>query len=160
MTSGGARTRSGPAPDPNSGASERKGLRFRSLPPEGYQGEVPTFPLPALPDEDMSIRESELWAEVWTYPQAVAWADERWRWYSVAMWVRTAVACEQPDVKAGDRTSLLRLSEQIGLTTAGLSLNRWTIGSPEGEDVEKPGHVKRRSSRDRMALKVVNGGGR
>ena len=71
MTLGGARSRSGPAPDPLSGRSVRRGLSLTALPAAGYSGEVPEFPLPRP-----LKRERDLWAWAWSTPQAVAWAEE------------------------------------------------------------------------------------
>ena len=151
MTSGGSRLRSGPAPDPRSGRSEGRGLSFRELPARGRRGQAPKFPL-SRPivywihededgkrvrevDEDATelrvARELELWKWAWRTPQAVAWKEEPWRWYSVAMWVRTAVVCESPEATAADKNSLHRFADQIGLTPAGLSSNGWVIGPKE-----------------------------
>lgn len=146
MSKGGARNRSGPQPDPNSGRSEARGLSFDQLPAEGYDGEVPPFPLPKrLVMADMAedgarwrevdksatdaaaTRETELWAWAWTTPQAAAWAREPWRLMTVAMWVRTYVVCEGSDATAADKGSLHRFADQIGLTPAGLRENGWTI---------------------------------
>src|SRR5690606_36045464 len=45
MPRGGARNRSGPAANPNSGRSDRRGYKLTALPAEGYDGPVPDFPL-------------------------------------------------------------------------------------------------------------------
>lgn len=150
MPRGGARNRSGPAPDPSSGRSDRRGFRLDALPAEGYDGEVPSFPLPAVPvydiwyedkvrhkvlDEEATEarfnREQVLWAEAWTTPQAAAWARERWRWSIVAMWVRTMAVCESGDATAADKNSVHRFADQIGMTPAGLKENGWKIAADE-----------------------------
>lgn len=173
MASGGARARSGPAADPRSGRSDARGLRFEVLPVEGFSGEVPEFPLPAIEvffvDADgersfdyeasaaRNAREHALWGQVWSYPQAVAWAREPWRAYSVAEWVRLAVLCETAEAKAADTTSKLRLAEHIGLTPAGLALNGWQIGVTPVENTPAVEVApKRRSARERANLKVVS----
>src|SRR5690606_31826534 len=116
MTRGGPRNRSGPAPDPSSGRSERRGFKLTALPSEGFRGNVPDFPLPLavvvlesfedktkvrLLDEGASEtrreREQDLWEWAWSTPQACAWSMEPWRWQAVAMWVRTSAICESPD---------------------------------------------------------------
>jgi hypothetical protein len=66
---GGARNRSGPAADPTSGRSERRGYKLTALPSEGFDGDVPDFPLPSASD-----RELEVWGILWTTPQACAWS--------------------------------------------------------------------------------------
>jgi hypothetical protein len=110
-------------------------------------------------------RELDLWEWAWSTPQAIAWVDEPWRWYSIASWVRAAVVCESGDAKAADKTAMLRLADQIGLTPAGLALNRWAVGVSGGEagsTSSAPGSrsKKKRSSRDRLpsSVKVVEGG--
>lgn len=178
MARGGARNRSGPAKDPTSGRSERANYVLTALPRDGYDGEVPSFPLPpmtvAMVDEDGDLvdddeeservwqRELDLWSWAWTTPQACAWIMAPWRWHTVAMWVRTAVTCEGPRATAADKNSLHRFADQIGLTPAGLKENGWAIGEAavnqdgpeqtddEDEDDDDP--------RRRMGLTVVNGG--
>src|SRR5690606_4139403 len=97
MARGGARNRSGPAANPESGRSDRRGFTLTALPAEGYSGPVPNFPLP-----DPTERELDVWAEVWRTPQACAWSlpSESWRQRTVALWVRTSVRCEEPDAPA------------------------------------------------------------
>lgn len=131
MAGGGARNRSGPRPDPMSGASARKGLSYRTLDAAGYQGDAPEFPLP-----DQLAREAEVWAEVWRTPQAIAWATESWRWRIVAMYVRVAVACESPEVTAASLAQVHRFADQVGLTPAGLKENGWQVGAVAVEDEE------------------------
>jgi hypothetical protein len=150
MPRGGARNRSGPSPDPDSGRSDRRGFRLDALPAEGYQGEPPAYPLPRIPVFDIWFvgkerhkelnteatesrwdRELELWRWAWGTPQAAAWNREPWRWHSIAMWVRTSVICESADATAADKNSLHRFADQIGLTPAGLKENGWKIATDE-----------------------------
>ena len=141
MGSGGARNRSGPAPVPGSGRSDRRGISLTAL-PSSYDGPVPDFPLPQeLPDDEevravlewVFERELELWAQTWRLPQANAWAlpSEAWRVRSVAMWVRLSVRCEQPDVGAALLAQLHRFADQIGMTTAGLAEMGWQVAADE-----------------------------
>ncbi len=124
MTSGGARNRSGPQKDPNSRTSERQGFVLTALPAEGYDGEVPDFPLP-----DASHRELEVWSQAWSTPQACAWSlpSEAWRVRSVAMWTRLSVRCEDVDAGAALLGQLHRFADQIGMTTAGLAEMGWRV---------------------------------
>ena len=86
MVRGGARVRSGPMPDPESGRSEHRGYRLSSLPNGGYQGDVPQFPLSTFRqyknvknrkvyDASASARwrkrELEIWGSLWRTPQAL-----------------------------------------------------------------------------------------
>ena len=179
MASGGARARSGPAKDPNSGRSDRLGISFTALDPAGYDGEIPDFPLSPVAvffftkdgdrvDDDVAAeqrneREAVLWEWAWRTPQAIAWALEPWRLLSIANWVRLQAICETDGAKAADKTALLRLATQIGLSPEGLAANGWRIAVPESSesDSRSPKPSKRSSSRDRTAvdLKVVEGGG-
>lgn len=150
MTKGGARNRSGPAKDPKSRTSERAGYLLTALPSEGYDGEVPDFPLMEFTvyrweyedkhrfqvrddeaTEAFRDRERELWALAWSYPQACAWSMDPWRWNTVAMWVRTQVVCESSEATAADKSAIHRFADQIGLTPAGLKENGWAIARNE-----------------------------
>lgn len=125
MTRGGSRNRSGPQPVEGSRTSERKGFSLTALPPAGFDGEAPAFPLP-----DALSRELEVWAEAWSTPQACAWIDEPWRWRTVAMWVRWSVRMEAEDASAALGNVVVRFADQIGLTPAGLRENGWKIAEP------------------------------
>jgi hypothetical protein len=155
MPRGGARNRSGPAADPTSGRSDARGYSLTMLPAEGYRGRTPKFPLPRrdvyhlVPAPDggkgkvrefddeatvlVAARELALWKWAWRTPQACAWArtSERWRWHTIAMWVRTAVICESSEATAADKNSLHRFADQIGLTTAGLAEMGWQVAPDE-----------------------------
>ena len=155
MSRGGSRNRSGPAPDPSSGRSERRGYSLTALPAEGYDGPIPDFPLP-----DPSSREIEVWEQAWRTPQACAWSmpSESWRVRTVAMWVRLTVRCEDPEAGATLLGQLHRFADQIGMTTAGLAEMGWRVAVDETAPrrAEKQRAAKPKSSRDR--LKVVSGG--
>lgn len=176
MAKGGARNRSGPQADPKSLRSADRGLVLTALPSEGYKGKAPEFPLmpftvyrweyedkrrfqvrDAEATETFRERETELWCQAWTYPQACAWAREPWRWTAVAMWVRTAVVCESSEATAADKGAIHRFADQIGLTPAGLKENSWAIAADEvaAKATEKAAQ-RSPSARDRM--KVVSGG--
>jgi hypothetical protein len=181
MPRGGARNRSGPQPDEGSLKSAKRGYVLTALPAAGYDGEVPKFPLPAVPVYDQVVedgtrcrvvndtatkarrrRELELWRWAWATPQACAWSLEPWRWHAVAMWVRTSALCESADASAADKNSLHRFADQIGLTPAGLKENGWKVAADEvtAKRVERPAATAsgpaRTLARDRF--KVVGGG--
>lgn len=143
--------------DPNSGRSEARGFKLTALPSEGYQGEVPNFPLPRPSD-----RELEVWESAWRTPQACAWAmpSEAWRARTVALWVRTSVRCEEPEAPASLMAQLHRFADQIGMTTAGLAEMGWKVAVDETAakraEHDAPAAPARASSRSK--LKVVNGG--
>ena len=156
MAKGGARNRSGPKADPNSGRSDRRGYKLTALPAEGYDGPVPDFPLP-----DPTPRELEVWSQAWSTPQACAWSlpSERWRVRTVAMWVRLSVRCEAPDAGAAHLAQLHRFADQIGMTTAGLAEMGWRVAVDETAERrdEKPAETKPKSSRDRLSVVKADG---
>lgn len=152
MTRGGARNRSGPAPDPNSGRSDRRGFKLTALPSEGYQGDVPEFPLP-----DATERELEVWADLWRTPQACAWSMQSWRWLNVADLVRLQVRGEAHDAPVNIATVVRQLRADLGLTPAGLKENGWAIAVDEVQAKRAESQpAGRKSSRDRLS--VVSGG--
>lgn len=136
MARGGARNRSGPAPDPNSARSAIRGVKYRILPACGFDGRAPKFPLP-----DVSKREAQVWREAWKSPQAVAWIDEPWRWRTVALWVRWSVRMESDDASAALGNVVVRFADQIGMTPAGLRENGWQIGELEAAGSDGSGDV-------------------
>lgn len=144
---GGARNRSGPPPDPNSARSDHRGYRLSALPPEGFQGKPPRWPLPARVCESdaetrrVAARERAMWRWAWRTPQAWAWSQptELWRLPIIAMWVRTFVICEGSTATAADKNSLHRFADQVGFTDAGLKAMGWKIAAPlEDDDAGEP----------------------
>lgn len=183
MVAGGARARSGPAPDPNSGRSAARGLDFSALPSEGYKGDVPDFPLDPIvlfsehfedgakvreadpeASADFHSREGLVWVEAWRTPQGAAWARESWRWPVIAEYCRLKVAVElDPASNAALVGQLHRYREQIGLTPAGLRLNGWQVARDEvserrGSEPEKAAAGGRLSARERRLNAVKEGG--
>lgn len=128
MPKGGARTNSGPRPDPNSRTSERKGYTLTALPAAGFSGDVP-----ALTDymPDATDRHETIWSELWSTPQACAWSLERWRWPIVADLVRCIVRAEDPESPASWQTPIRQLREDLGLSWSGLRANGWAIKQDE-----------------------------
>ena len=128
MSRGGARVRSGPAPDPSSGRSEKRKYLLTALPVDGYSGPVPKFPLPADGDVKRAAREKALWRDAWRSPQACAWSMEAWRTRIVAQYCRVAAVVElDPSASAALVAQLHRFRDQLGLTPAGLRHNGWRI---------------------------------
>lgn len=155
MPRGGARNRSGPQANENSGRSDARGYSLTALPAEGYNGEAPTFPLPSASERELAV-----WDQAWTTPQACAWSmpSETWRIDTVAMWVRVKVRCEDPDSGAALLGQLHRFADQIGMTTAGLAEMGWKVAVDEtAQRRDARPAVKPASSRDR--LKAVQSDG-
>jgi hypothetical protein len=128
MAKGGARTRSGPAPDPAALRRERDKGDWTILPGEGRAGDAPEWPL----SEPMS-RELDLWDELWTRPQALMW--ERYsQHFEVALYVRRLVEAEAPGSMVNLSTLVRQMADSLGLTTPGMRANRWRIDRPGDEE--------------------------
>lgn len=149
---GGARTRSGPAPDPNALRRDRDAKDWLHLPVEGRAGEAPAFPL-----DRPSQRELDLWAKEWIRPQAVVW-EANHQEVEVAIYVRSLVDAESPTATTAARTLVKQQMEALGLSIPGLRANRWIIGdAPAAKQALKATGTEGPSAKDR--LKVLDGGG-
>lgn len=127
MGSGG-HARSGPAADPNSRTTERRGgLKLTALPYDGYAGDVPLIG-DFLPEP--LERHAEVWSLLWSTPQACAWAQESWRWPIVADLVKWSVRSDAQDASAAVATTVRQLRDDLGLSAAGLRQNGWAIAPP------------------------------
>lgn len=157
MPSGGARARSGPAPDPNALRRNRPqdAAQWVVLPAEGYDGPMPPWPL-STPTE----REHELWERLWTKPQALMWARDQLD-YEVAAYVRCLARAETPKGSALMWSEQRQRAESLGLSVSGMARNRWKVSEAAAEGTPSPAvaapQATRTSARDRM---VVTDGGR
>ena len=174
MASGGARVRSGPAPDPNALRRDRKDDKaWIDLPVEPLV-EVPEYPLAKVPVyfeyfvDKQKVREIDdgpteqrwdteraIWAELWQKPQAHMWAALGLKW-QVAAYVRAYVESTGPESNSGLKTAVLRQEAELGLFTVGMASLRWKFAVDElsvkrADDAPK----KVVSARDRM--KALNG---
>jgi hypothetical protein len=153
MPKGGARTRSGPAPDPNALRRERDAGEWTVLPAEGREGAIPAWPLTG-----QSIREDELWERLWRMPQALMW--ERFgQELEVGLYVRRLAAAEEPDATVALGTLVRQMSDSLGLSTPGMRANRWRIDRPDDapERVSPSAPVAAPNSA-RSRLRAVPGG--
>lgn len=131
----GGHARSGPLPVEGSRTSDRKGYSLTALPAEGFAGDVPElddFLLAATP------RHSEIWAQLWTTPQACAWSLESWRWPVVADLVKWSVRGDADDAASSIATSVRQLRDDLGLSAAGLRANGWKIAAVDAPPVSMP----------------------
>lgn len=152
MAKGGARARSGPAPDPEALRRERDAGEWTILPAEGREGATPDWPLTEQAD-----REDELWARLWRMPQALMW--ERYgQEIEVALYVRRLVAAEQPDAGVNLGTLVRQMSDSLGLTTPGMRANRWRIDRAEETEERPSGPLQPAASSARARLRAVPGG--
>lgn len=154
MPTGGARTRSGPPPNPNALSRERDAGEWVTLPAEGRPGDPPAWPL-----TDPTDRELEFWRLLWAKPQAVMW-ERQGQELEVALYVRNLVLVERPGSTVAAGTLLRQQSEPLGLTTPGLQRNRWRIGRGDqaaaaANEAPTEKTPARRSSRGRLT--VVDG---
>ncbi|WP_435107341.1 hypothetical protein [Nocardiopsis synnemataformans] len=158
MPSGGARTVSGPAPDPDALRRNRPSdtSGWQTLPAEGRTGAPPDWPL-----IDVQPREWDLWCDLWSRPQAAMWEklDQR---YEVAMFVRKLAEAELPKASVELQKVVRQYLDSLGLSVQGMLRNRWKIATPEqdqDDDAEAtaPQVPARPSARDRLT--VVHGTG-
>lgn len=153
MPKGGARARSGPAPDPNALRRERDAGEWTILPAEGRQGSMPVWPL-----TDQSVREDELWERLWRMPQALMW--ERFgQEIEVALYVRRLSEAELMDSRVNLSTLVRQMADSLGLTTPGMRANRWRITAEEAPARPVAGRSAPVRSSARSRLKVVPGDG-
>ncbi len=158
MGSGGARLRSGPAPDPNALRRERDAKDWIKLPAEGRTGDCPAWPL-ELPDA--SVAEISMWTRLWKMPQATVWEADHGH-DIVALYVRTFCDSVVKDAPAARTTQAKQLAEALLLTTPALHAARYTIASPvaprsDEEQASMARHPSTQPKRSgaRALLKVV-----
>jgi hypothetical protein len=122
MASGGARGRSGPAPDPNAARRERKDdAGWTTLPAAGRPGAAPEWPL-----RGQSNREAELWESEWRRPQAIMW-ERNGQELEVALYIRRLTEAELPAAATNLGTLVRQMQEGLGLSIPGMLRNRWVI---------------------------------
>lgn len=126
MPKGGARTRSGPAPDPNALRRDRPGdTAWVVLPAEGRKGPTPKWPL-----AKQTPAEKGQWAKLWRMPQAVMWEQLRLH-DQVAMYVRNWCEATLPEASSSLRTLHRQLADALGLTAPGMASLRWKVATDE-----------------------------
>ena len=124
MASGGARSRSGPAPDPNALRRDRPSdaAGWVTLPAAGRDGEAPEWPL----SPGASARESDLWVQEWSRPQAVQWERDG-SVLEVALYVRRLAEAEDRGAPTNLSTLVKQMMEGLGISQDGLARRRWKI---------------------------------
>lgn len=131
--SGGARSHSGPAPNPNALRRQRDGKEWTKLPSAGRLGLPPEWP-----DEVSAPSEKEnlMWRRIWMSPQAVVWEADQVH-DMVAFYVRTYLEAMKPGAGAQARTFVKQMSEALLLTPATLAQQRYVIdGTPEARAID------------------------
>jgi len=153
MPSGGARARSGPAPDPNALRRDRKDdAGWTVLPAEGRKTKAPKFPL-----IEPSQRELDLWVQLWKLPQALIW-EKNQQELAVAFHVRTMAEAERVDAQANLRTLVRQQAGELLLTIPAMLSARVRIAEDEIA-VKRASSATVSSSRSsaRERLKAVGG---
>lgn len=151
MAKGGARARSGPAPDPNALKRDRDEGEWKLLPADGRIGDPPAWPLDEPTDRELGI-----WATEWARPQAIVW-ERNGQELEVALYVRSLIDAERHGAPVNSRTLVKQLQESLGISVPGLLRNRWKIVDDVPAEDMSAAPVAPSSVRDRF--KVVAGGG-
>lgn len=159
MPHGGARPRSGPAPDPTALRRDR---------PEDKAGwtilhprtePAPEWPLviPATPAEQVH------WSRMWAMPQATQWAANGGE-YEVAMYVRTLADAEVPGAPVGLRNQVRMMQDGLGISLNGMLRLRWKFADTPKSATDtttapaaRPARGRRSSAKSRFS--VVEGTG-
>lgn len=111
MPKGGARSRSGPPPDPNAlRRSRASDPAWTKISADGRGKPAPAWPL-----VEPSVRELELWEAWWAEPVALLWEETHAHHY-VAFTVRMFAEAEQPKARTEDRKSLNQMMANLYLT--------------------------------------------
>ena len=109
-----------PGPPPNKNARRRNARpEWRQLPAAGRPGEPPEFPLGRC-----SKALAELWAELWSSPQAVAWEELGWT-RLVARYARLLLAAEKADATAALLGEVRQLEDRLGLSPMAMKRLQW-----------------------------------
>lgn len=151
MTRGGARTRSGPAPDPQALRRARDGKDWVTLPTK-REGPLPPWPafMSAPTDAELAM-----WEQLWEKPQAIVWEADKLE-HTVAVYVRLFIETSKPNASAQRGTLMRQREEALLLSTSALHSARYVIAT-ENEAAPAPARsgTARRPSAVRASLTVV-----
>jgi hypothetical protein len=156
MPKGGARVVSGPPPDPNALRRDRPSDKsgWTTLPAEGRADPAPEWPL-----LEADGREWELWADLWSKPQALMW-ERMGQLYEVAMCVRMLARAEQPRSSIELQKVVRQYFDSLGLSTQGMLRNRWKLSAgAQTEAVKSEAAPARRSARSRLTVVPADAAG-
>lgn len=151
---GGARTRSGPPPDPMALRRNRDRGEWLHLPAAGREGDPPAWPL-LRPTK----RELQLWEQAWRRPQAIAW-EANGLVVEVALYVRALRDAEKPKSIVAVRQLVKQMTDTLGLSVPGLRSNRWIIDAPNAAaPIDEAPEPDEAPASARARLKLVSNGG-
>ncbi len=146
---GGARSRSGPPPDPNALRRARKDdATWTTLPSEGRQKPAPDWPL-----TDATPREIALWGRWWQKPEALVWEADGSEDY-VALTVRMFAEAEVEKASAENRKTVRMMLADLYLTRDSKNRARIRIASDEtaARRARAEAAPRRPSARDRIRV--------
>lgn len=111
---------------PNPAARRRNDRAgWTTLPAEGMDGPPPKWPL-----DGQSKEEAQIWAHVWTLPQAFQW-DRMGLARTVALYCRVTASAEDADAKVTMISESNRMAKALGLTPEGMRALRWLVSDAE-----------------------------
>ena len=142
MSSGGARARTGRAPNPAS--LRQDASTWVHLPVSGRKSAPPPWPLPLSTKRSLA-----LWTSEWMRPQALMW-EALGQHLEVALYVQSVIVAEGPKASAADRGLVLRQMDYLGLTVGGLAKNRWLIAPPPEQKVARTDDPARNRAKARL----------
>lgn len=134
-----------PGPPPSANLRRRNaGRGLTVLPAGGRPGPTPKWPL-----RESSADELELWAELWTTPQAVMW--ERLRNHRAVARYARALAAAETDGRATLLAEIRQLEDRLGVLPMAMLRLGWTIGELAEDPAPAPNPAAASSSRARRA---------
>lgn len=151
MPKGGARTNSGPPPDPNALRRDRKGDGEWMTLPSKRDGAAPEWPL-----RDPTEREFEVWAAYWRKPQAILW-ERNSQEFEVALHVRQLCEAESAEATTAARTLVRQQLDSLLLTLPAMRSARIRIAADEVSEQRQTRTTKKAAS-SRSRLKVAASG--
>jgi hypothetical protein len=105
---------------------------WRSLPPKGYVGRVPDWPL--------DLDEPKLWAELWRTPQAEAWSELGWT-RGVARYAMLLVEQEGGKANAALLAEIRQMEDRLGLSPMAMKRLQWEVVEGMKEPAVSDGNV-------------------
>lgn len=123
-----------PGPPPSRNPRRRNARPdWRALPAAGRKGEAPKWPLASRVKGSV-----DLWRDLWSRPQAVAW-DEDGQERVVARYVLLVLEAEKPDASAALLSEVRQLEDRIGLNPLAMKRLLWEVvdlPAGDGDDGE------------------------
>ena len=140
----------GPPPKPDNQRRRRNAtVAMTRLPSEGRKGETPEWPL-----SSSAAYDEDLWAELWSTPQAVAW--ERLGAGTIRVVARYVVLLAEADVGEPKAAMEVRqLEDRLGLSPLAMLRLRWEVAADEVAEVRAEREGSTAAARRR--LRVVDG---